>query len=289
MYYILLHVAAESNDSILHGTTWSTLAYADDIALQDQKPKRMKRMLASMEAEAASVGLRFNPAKCAILHVGAENGDRVLLTSFQIQRKMINPLAQGKSYIHLGIPTGFSAQTPYAAVSDLRAIDRSHLAPWQKKKTLGIFILPRLDFLLWGARVFKGSLTAVDLNIRKHVKSWHNPLQRASSKRVYMLRNWAQDRLPPSCEDIASFLSGSLDGRMRGRGEASLRSSARNAALRQSREISALAVGRGHGGDDVGMSTLECRPREATIKIPPDARGQVVNRLQLSCSRALRK
>lgn len=98
MYYILLHVAAESNDSILHGTTWSTLAYADDIALQDQKPKRMKRMLVSIEAEAASVGLRFNPAKCAILHVGAENGDRVLLTSFQIQRKMINPLAQGKSH-----------------------------------------------------------------------------------------------------------------------------------------------------------------------------------------------
>jgi len=162
------------------------------------------------------------------------------------------------SHTHLGIPTGFSvdAQTPYAAVSDLRAIDRSHLAPWQKKKTLGIFVLPRLDFLLWGARVFKGSLTAVDLNIRKYVKSWHNPLQRASSKRVYMLRNWAQDRLPPSCEDIAS---GSLDERMRGRGEASLRSSTRNAALRQSREISALAVGRGHRrrwrwNVDVGMS-----------------------------------
>ena len=93
-------------------------------------------MLASMETEAASVGLRFNPAKCAILHVGAGNGDRVLPTSFQIQRKMINPLAQGKSYTHLGIPTGFSvdAQTPYAAVSDLHAIDRSHLAPGRRKK-----------------------------------------------------------------------------------------------------------------------------------------------------------
>ncbi|KYN41490.1 hypothetical protein ALC56_04095 [Trachymyrmex septentrionalis] len=68
---------------------------------------------------------------------------------------------------HLGVPTGFFIdQTPYAAVgniiSDLSAIDRSLLAPWQKVETLGTFILPRLDFLLRGARVFKDPFTRAD-------------------------------------------------------------------------------------------------------------------------------
>ncbi|KYQ47779.1 hypothetical protein ALC60_13188 [Trachymyrmex zeteki] len=224
-------------------------------------------MLASVEAEAALVGLRFNPAKCVTLHVGAGNGGRVL-----IQGETISPLAQGDSYTHLGVPTGFSVdQTPYAAVgdivSDLRAVDRSLLAPWQKIE--GTFILPRLDFLLRGARVFKGPLTAVDLNIRRHVKSWLNLPQRANAEGVYMPA--------PSCEDIASFLSGSLDGRMRGGGEASLWSSARNAALRQSGRLSL----RWRWAEATEEMELECQgPRGAAIKIPPGARGQVVNRLR---------
>jgi len=36
---------------------------ADDIALLAQTPVAMKRILASVEAEAASVGLRFNPSE----------------------------------------------------------------------------------------------------------------------------------------------------------------------------------------------------------------------------------
>ncbi|KYN27975.1 hypothetical protein ALC57_02611 [Trachymyrmex cornetzi] len=68
----------------------------------------MEMLIASVETEAASVGLRFNPAKCATLHVGAGNGSRVLPTSFQIQGETINLPAQGDLYTHLGIPTGFS-------------------------------------------------------------------------------------------------------------------------------------------------------------------------------------
>ena len=323
----VVRVAAESSDGYsLHGSTWSALAYADDIALLARTPEGMERMLASVEAEAASVGLRFNPAKCATLHVGAGNGGRVLPTSFQIQGETISPLAQGESYAHLGIPAGFSVdRTPYAAVgdivSDLRAVDRSLLAPWQKIETLGTFILPRLDFLLRGAKVFRGPLTAVDLNIRRHVKSWLNLPQRAGAEGVYMPPRWGGCGLlplsdladvltvahayrmltvrdgavrglaweslrgvvgrrignAPSCEDIASFLSGSLDGRMRGGGEASLWSSARNAALRQSGRLSL----RWRWAEAAGEMTLECRgPRGAAIKIPPDARGQVVSRLR---------
>jgi len=323
----VVRAAAESDDGYpLHGSTWSALAYADDIALLAQTPEGMERVLASVEAEAASVGLRFNPAKCATLHVGAGDGGRVLPTRFRIQGGAINPLAEGESYTHLGVPTGFSVdQTPYAAVgdivSDLNAIDRSLLAPWQKIETLGTFILPRLDFLLRGARVLKGPLKAADLNIRRHVKSWLNLPQRASAEGVYMPPRWGGCGLlplsdladvltvahvyrmltvrdgavrelaweslrgvvgrrighAPSCEDIASFLSGSLDGRMRGGGEASLWSSARNAALRQSERMSL----RWRWVAATEEMTLECRgPRGAAIKIPPGARGQVVNRLR---------
>ncbi|XP_018404135.1 PREDICTED: uncharacterized protein LOC108780817 [Cyphomyrmex costatus] len=80
----------------------------------------------------------------------------------------------------------------------------------------------------------------------------------------------------PSCEDIASFLSYWLEGRMRGGGEALLWSSARNAALRQSKRL--FLQWRWVG--ETGELLLECLgPRGAAVKIPPDARGQVVNRL----------
>ncbi|KYM95008.1 hypothetical protein ALC62_14351 [Cyphomyrmex costatus] len=83
----------------------------------------MEGLLAAVEAEAASVGLRFNSAKCATLHIGAGNGGRVLPTRFCIQGGDINPLAEGESYAHLGVPTGFSVdQTPYAAVGDIVSI-----------------------------------------------------------------------------------------------------------------------------------------------------------------------
>ncbi|KAG5322724.1 PO21 protein, partial [Pseudoatta argentina] len=113
--------------------------------------------------------------------------------------------------VHLGVPTGFFVdQTPYAAVgdivSDLRAVDRSLLAPWQKIEILGTFILPRLDFLLRGARVLKSPLTAVDLKIRRHVKSWLNLPQRASAEGVYMPLRWGGCGLLP-LSDLADILT----------------------------------------------------------------------------------
>ncbi|XP_012529645.3 serine/arginine repetitive matrix protein 2 [Monomorium pharaonis] len=188
----VLRATTEFDDGYrLHGHRWSTLAYADDIALLSSTPEGMRRLLNAVEREAASVGLRFNPAKCATLHIGAGNGGRVLPTSFRIQGQPMRPLLEGESYEHLGVPTGFSVdQTPYATVgdivSDLQAVDRSLLAPWQKFDVMATFILPRLDFLLRGARVLKRPLTAVDKTIRRYAKSWMNLPQRAGAEGVYM-------------------------------------------------------------------------------------------------------
>lgn len=65
-----------------------------------------------------------------------------------------------------------------------------------------------------------------------------------------------------SCEDISSFLSSSLNGR-RGRAQ----------TVRE--VVFALTMSRGHGEGNVGISGAQ----GAMIKISPEARGQVVNRL----------
>lgn len=114
-------------DSVLHaaivagtgygllGTEWPVLAYADDIALSSTTPDGTRRLLAARggRSPSFSVELRFNPAKCATLHIGAGVDSRVLSTAFALQDQPIRPLAEGKPYGHLDVPTGFSVcQTP---------------------------------------------------------------------------------------------------------------------------------------------------------------------------------
>ncbi|XP_011633015.1 uncharacterized protein LOC105421953, partial [Pogonomyrmex barbatus] len=81
----------------------------------------------------------------------------------------------------------------------------------------------------------------------------------------------------PDCETIAAFLSGSQEGRLRGGGEESLWSRARNAARRLSGRLSL----RWRWVPETEEMIVECRgPRGAAVKIPPGARNQVVNRLR---------
>ncbi|KAL6421425.1 hypothetical protein ACFW04_013886 [Cataglyphis niger] len=201
----------------------------------------MQRLLAAAEEGASSVGLRFNPAKCATLHIGAGAGSGVLPTTFQIQGSPVRPLHP-----------------------DLGAVDRSLLAPWQKLELVATNILPRMDFLLRGATVEKRPLKAADLEIRRKAKAWLNLPQRASAEVVYLppkrggcgllpladladvlsvahayrmltagdetvrtlawasLRGVVARRIGslPTNEDLAAFLSGSQEGRLRDGGSA---------------------------------------------------------------------
>ncbi|XP_025262540.1 uncharacterized protein LOC112637315 [Camponotus floridanus] len=310
----------------LLGSRHSIVAYADDIALVADTPEGMRRLLAVAEGAASSVGLRFNPAKCATLHLAAGSGDRVLPTTFVIQGQPVHCLASGEPYRHLGVPTGSSVdQTPFVTIGglleDLRAVDQSLLAPWQKLELVATNILPRLDFLLRGATVEKKPLKAADLQVRRMAKSWLNLPQRASAEVVYLpprvggcgllpladladilsvshafrmltagcdaVRNlaWASLRGvvarriggPPTNEDVAAFLSGSLEGRLRGGGESSLWSRARNAARRQSERL----LLRWRWCEATEELIIECRgPRGDVVKVPPGARNQVVTRLR---------
>ena len=314
----------------LNGVKWSVMAYADDIALVSDTPEGMQRLLAAVEGEALSVGLRFNPAKCATLHIGAGRGGRVLPTGFTVQGQPVPSLAEGEPYRHLGVPTGFSVdQTPYSTINglleDLGKVNRSLLTPWQRAEVVATFLLPRLDFLLRGAAVEKGPLKAADLQIRRYAKSWLNLPQRASAEVVYLPPRWggcgllpmtdladvllvahafriltARDAAvrdlawaslrgvvgrrighAPDCDEIASFLSGSLEGRMRGGGESSFWSRVRSAGRRQSERMSV----RWKWVRETEEMTVACRgARGATVVVPPEARSQVITRLRSAVS-----
>ncbi|RLU16755.1 hypothetical protein DMN91_010823 [Ooceraea biroi] len=308
------------------GQTFNILAYADDLALIARTPEGMRQLLTAVELEAGRVGLHFNPAKCASLHITTGRIGRVLPTVFEIEGRPMPTLAEGEPYRHLGVPTGFSVdQTPLTTIEgvlkDIWAVDASLLAPWQRVEVLAAFILPRLDFLLRGAAVEKRPLRAVDLHVRRIVKSWLNLPQRASAEVVYLppsrggcgllplsdladvltiahafrlltasdavvsglawgsLRGVVARRIghAPSDEEIASFLSGSLEGRLRGGGEASLWSRARNAARRQANR----AAVRWRWSEVTGEMIVECRgPGERIVRVPGSARAQVIHRLR---------
>ncbi|KAI4473887.1 hypothetical protein M0804_015120 [Polistes exclamans] len=104
-----------------------------------------------------------------------------------IQEDEMRPLGEGESYDHLGTLTGFNNnQTPYETISglinDVRAVDASLLAPWQKLDAVASFLLPRLDFCLGTARVEKSPLKLADKIIKKAAKGWLNLPQRASAE-----------------------------------------------------------------------------------------------------------
>ncbi|XP_054727618.1 uncharacterized protein T26G10.4-like [Anastrepha obliqua] len=143
-----------------------------------------------VEAEAKKIGLRFNPGKCATLHLRGKGGkQRAVPTEFFMGDEPVKALQAGQAYQHLGIPTGYQVrQTPVATIeqliTDVRTVDDSLLTPWQKLDAVATFILPRLDFVMRGAQVRKAGLTAADKVIKRAGKRWLNLPQRASPEVV---------------------------------------------------------------------------------------------------------
>ncbi|KYN38516.1 hypothetical protein ALC56_07093 [Trachymyrmex septentrionalis] len=171
-----VHNVVIDSDVTKESTSWLTVPF---IPSHTEKFRTLRKNKGDIRVAFHSPNkMSKNSAKCAILYISAENDGRVLPMSFQIQEETINFLAQGESYTHLGVPTEFPVdQTPYVAVRDIVA------------------------------RVLKDLFIAVELNIRRHVKSAWASLRGMIGRRIGYV---------PSCEDIASFLSGSLNGRMLG-------------------------------------------------------------------------
>ncbi|XP_067143069.1 uncharacterized protein T26G10.4-like [Centruroides vittatus] len=144
----------------LHGQSISTLAYADDITIISATAPGLQAQLNLLSSWAQSCGLSFNPTKCASLSVAR-------------------------------IPTGFTLgltaiETADSIIKDIKTIDSSLLAPWQKIDCVNTFLTPRLTFYLTLGTVPKKKLDKVDKTLRRAVKRWLHLPQRASVEVVHM-------------------------------------------------------------------------------------------------------
>ncbi|XP_046404452.1 uncharacterized protein T26G10.4-like [Ischnura elegans] len=176
MEYLIRSLAAQRENVGYrdNGIPITVLAYADDVALVSRKPDGMMKLLDLADLIAAWSGLKFNPRKCATLHVA---GGRVRATEFRLGGGTPASMAEGESYDYLGIPTGFNVdQTPgrliEEIVENIDALDASLLAPWQKIEALNMFLLTKLDFILRGDRVRKGPLKIMDKRVKRALKDW---------------------------------------------------------------------------------------------------------------------
>ncbi|XP_046687909.1 uncharacterized protein LOC124373594 [Homalodisca vitripennis] len=153
MEYLIRPLTAlkDQHGAVLHGTSVSVLAYADDLAL---------------------VARTTRPSV------------------FRIYGAPLRVLGEGESYQHLGVPTGKVDQTPVATIARLEAeteaVLRSVLAPWQKLHALRTFIILQLEFNLKTAQIRKTALRSLDSKIKCGVKKIFNVPSRASAELVYL-------------------------------------------------------------------------------------------------------
>lgn len=155
---VVLRVLERSGEGFVVGENRiPSLAYADDIVIMAETAVGLTNQLQAAELAAKMIGISFNPAKCATLHI--EDGN-VIPTVFSIQHESVKALGPNDYYKHLGIPTGYQVkQTPISSIKELiadtRRLDGSLLAPWQKLDAMRTFILPRLDFVMQGSNIYK--------------------------------------------------------------------------------------------------------------------------------------
>ncbi|XP_023211510.1 uncharacterized protein LOC111614368 [Centruroides sculpturatus] len=174
----------------LEGESIDILAYADDLVLVSSTAEGLQQQLDHISCWANWAGLQFNPAKCATLTVLGKNHDTGDIT-FHIQGTDIPYLRADESYSYLGIPTGFTTHHTSDIIinnleNDIKQLNNSKLAPWQKIEAVNSILLPRLTFhLLMGSNP-KKRLNTLDRLIKNCVKKWLNLPQRASAEVVHL-------------------------------------------------------------------------------------------------------
>jgi len=174
----------------LYDSSIDVLAYADDLTLMSETPEGLQAMLDTAGRVATWAGLKFNPKKCATLHIDGKRRE-ALPTQFHIQEGAPPALSKNEVYEHLGVPTGYHvAQSADKALKrichNLQHISDSLLAPWQKLDTINTFILPRVSFHLKNGVVQKRPLNMLDRDIKRIGKKCLNLPQRASANPLYL-------------------------------------------------------------------------------------------------------
>lgn len=192
---------------LVGGTRLQLLAYADDLCLVSNTKEGLQDLLNVAATVADWCGLKFKPPKCATLHINCRHSRKVIPTQFNIQGGLPVILGDGEHYKHLGVPTGFRAkQSPEDTIAqlneDLKSIDESLLAPWQKIDSVVTFLLPRLDFILRGGDVVKKLLYSTERMLKKLTKRWLNIPQRGSPEVTYLLPSQGGAGILPLTESV---------------------------------------------------------------------------------------
>ena len=179
----MIKAALQTDNGFNLGTNnYSILAYADDLVLIAKNANDLRLLLERTTSIANWAGLRFNPKKCASLHVnGHVNGKRQIDmdTRFEIQNSVMPKISISEYYQYLGVPTGYqTGPNPNDVIIKMReqiqSIDTSLLAPWQKFDAVNTFVLPCICFHLKNASVSKKSLKKVDQQLRDAGRRWLN-------------------------------------------------------------------------------------------------------------------
>ena len=132
----------------IHQQDVAILAYADDLVLVSKSPEGLQQLLDSSSIMATKLGLRFKPAKCASLSLDCRSHPPILPGAFTIQGNAIQALTEEQHYRYLGVTIGLyraGDDLPGLAdkmVDDLRRVESSLIAPWQKLDAYRTFIQP---------------------------------------------------------------------------------------------------------------------------------------------------
>ncbi|XP_046391632.1 uncharacterized protein LOC124159735 [Ischnura elegans] len=179
-------------------TSVCVLAYADDLVLVAKDAGMLRGLLHVAGAAASWCGLRFNARKCGSLHMDFRSDTQreergVRPTIFRVQGEDMRALARGEAYKYLGSPVGHGVDAvPHGVLNniheDLRRLDESELAPWQKIDAVHTFLTPRLDYTLRITPVPKAAIARVDADVHRSVKKWMYLPTRASREIVAMPR-----------------------------------------------------------------------------------------------------
>ncbi|XP_026477743.1 uncharacterized protein LOC113383708 [Ctenocephalides felis] len=209
----LLRTLKESEETYKVGSQKvNVLAYADDIVLVATSESGLQKLLDLTLEISDWAGLKFNPNKCATLHVDGKN-HAASPTKFRLGSNELKSLTSEESYEYLGDPTGFQTFRSAEDVIEnmmkhLDRIDKAPLAPWQKFDAVNTFIVPQIEFHLRNGSVAKKALNSYDKKVKKCAKKWANLPQRASAEILYIpYKEGGFNMLPTSVlADIAQIV-----------------------------------------------------------------------------------
>lgn len=195
----ILHKAQEQSDLpfSLYNKHISVLAYADDLVLLSRTRAGLQAFLDAVSQAADTLTLTFRSDKCSSLALTCNRREphRVADTIFTVQNAEIPPLTREESYRYLGIPIGLlyhpteMTNITDQLIEDLRKINDSLLAPWQKLDAIRTFIQPCLTYVLRACPVTKDSLTKYRSTLLRTLRSIYNLPKRATTNYFFAAKN----------------------------------------------------------------------------------------------------